>query len=58
MMDESVILEIVKDLDNIDATDPEGAHGEADDILLQCVDPRIRAAYVRVVDRAGAWWYA
>lgn len=38
--------------------DPEIAHWEADKILLAVVTPEIREAYERVIERAGAWWYA
>jgi hypothetical protein len=47
--------EAIKLLDEIEVGDPEGAHGEADDILLKCVDPMVKAAYERVVARAP-WW--
>lgn len=43
-------------IDNLDAaTDPEVAHGHADDILLANVDPLIADAYRRLVARC-AWW--
>lgn len=41
--------------DEIDTTDPERAHAQADELLLSCVSPEVRAAYRRVVDRAP-WW--
>ena len=46
----------VAKLDAIDGgRDPEGAHGEADKILLRMVPPEVAAAYRRLVDRAR-WW--
>lgn len=42
-------------LDAIDADDPEGAHGCADEILLALVEPEVRDAYRRLVERS-AWW--
>lgn len=42
-------------LDAIDASDPESAHGEAEDILLALVPDSVREAYKRVVDRSE-WW--
>ena len=46
----------VKALDDIDGQgDPEGAHGEADEILLKSVPAPVAEAYKRLVDRAR-WW--
>lgn len=45
----------VEALDAISGTDPEKHHGEADDVLLEVVHPEVRAAYERLMDRAG-WW--
>ena len=42
-------------LDSIDATDPERAHAEADDALFELVDPDVRMAYLRLMERAN-WW--
>lgn len=40
--------------------DPEACHGQADDILLNLVDPEVKAAYERVVAATpgGEFWYA
>jgi hypothetical protein len=38
--------------------DAEGAHCDADEVLLQFVPPEVSAAYQRLVERVGAWWYA
>jgi hypothetical protein len=35
--------------------DPEMAHYDADVILLDCVDPTVRAAYEALVNRCS-WW--
>ncbi len=48
----------VEALDAISGVDPEEAHWKADEILLMVVTPEIREAYERVIERAGAWWYA
>jgi len=45
-------------LDNLDATDPEEAHAEADAIISSFVPPEVYAAYERVIERAGSWWFA
>lgn len=45
----------VVQLDSITGADPEGAHGEADKILLSQVPPEVREAYLRVVERCD-WW--
>lgn len=50
--------DIIEALDAIDGDDPEAAHAHADGLLLDAVTPAIRAAYDRVGDRAGSWWYA
>ena len=47
--------EAVAALDAIDGGDPDGAHGEADKILLAYVDPSVAGAYERLVERC-AWW--
>jgi hypothetical protein len=39
-------------------SDPEEAHGVADEILLKLAGPEVEAAYNRVAERVGAWWYA
>lgn len=38
--------------------DIEGAHIDADFVLLEFVPEEVRAAYDRVVVRAGDWWFA
>lgn len=47
--------EAVGILDSIPSGDPEGAHGEADNVLLAVAGPDVRAAYQRLVRRC-AWW--
>lgn len=47
--------EAIAALDAIDGSDPEKAHGEADDVLKKAVDPRVREAYERIVARCS-WW--
>lgn len=48
--------EAVAALEAIDPSgDPEGAHGEADRILLAIVGAEVAAAYAAVVERAP-WW--
>lgn len=47
--------EVASQIDALDASDPEAAHGAADDILLAHVHPHIAASYHRLVGRAG-WW--
>lgn len=37
---------------------PEDAHKEADRIVLDFAGPAVTAAYYRVVNRLGVWWYA
>ncbi len=45
-------------LNRIKGGDPEGAHADADRILLASVHPDIRAAWERVETRARGFWYA
>lgn len=45
----------IRALDAIDASDPEAAHGLADELLLGYVSPDVRLAYMRVIDRCK-WW--
>lgn len=47
----------VRRLNAIDARDPEKAHAEAEEILLEQVPIIVRAAYMRLVRRAR-WWAA
>lgn len=42
-------------IDAIDGIDPDGAHSEADDILLRVVPDEVHDAYVRLMDRCS-WW--
>lgn len=42
-------------LDAIGVGDPEGAHIEADDVLLALVPSDVAAAYLRLQDRLP-WW--
>lgn len=36
--------------------DNEGIHDEADEILLECVDPEIKAVWLDIRDRVGFWY--
>lgn len=45
----------VEAIDNIDVSDPEAAHIEADAILLELAGPEVREAYDRLVKRSR-WW--
>jgi hypothetical protein len=56
--DEATIREAVAALDALDGTDPEGAHGGADDILLKVVPPEVAEAYSRVQSRCRWWAWA
>ena len=47
--------EAVRRLDAISGQEPDGDHGEADEILLSVVPAEVREAYERLVDRAR-WW--
>lgn len=47
--------EIVARIDAISGDDPERAHSEMDDILLEPVEPEVRAAVVRLHGRCR-WW--
>lgn len=38
--------------------DIEAVHGDADDVLLEAVDPLIADAYMRLYKRVGGFWYA
>lgn len=42
-------------IDALDATDPERAHGLADDLILDAVPAEVRAAYMRLVARCEFW---
>lgn len=57
-MSELTTQEAVAALDAIDPDDPEGAHSEADQVLLSLVDPEVRAALERLVSRSQWWAYA
>lgn len=48
---------MISALDAIDATDPERAHGIADDILRDAAPEEVRQAYDRLVRRCE-WWAA
>lgn len=52
------IQEAIDKLDAIDESDCEGAHMDADDVLLELVDERVREAYRRLVVRCGWWAHA
>lgn len=52
----STVRDTIFRLDAIDPSrDPEEAHAEADELILAAVDPAIRDAYKRLVNRAR-WW--
>ena len=48
--------EAVAALDALTDGDPEGAHGEADNILAEFVPEAVNAAYQRAVQRVGFWY--
>ncbi len=50
--------EAIRKLDAIEPGDKEGAHLEADDIVVAVVHPAVQAAYQRAAQRTGPWWYA
>lgn len=53
-----VLVKAVKRLDDIDAGDPDRAHSEADQVLLDVftkIRPEVVTAYARVMGRAS-WW--
>lgn len=45
----------VADLDAIDGGDAEGAHAEADEVLLRMVPRQVRQAYERLRERSARW---
>lgn len=49
------IEELNEALDNLDTSDPERAHGEADALILAALPASTRAAYERLAARAP-WW--
>jgi hypothetical protein len=49
------IDEAVEKLDAINASDPEAAHGIADEILLSLLPLEVNQAYTRLVQRCR-WW--
>ena len=51
-------MEAVRALDELDVSDPEQAHLEADRVLLRRVHPEVAAAYERVTARARWWAWA
>ena len=52
---EATTRRVVDLLDNLDVTDPEWAHGVADELLLDLVPDPVSEAVERVVRRAD-WW--
>ena len=48
-------LQAIAELDALTGADPEMAHVRADKILLELVDPAVKAAYERVMSRCP-WW--
>lgn len=57
-MTDDDIAEAVRRLDAIDASDPESAHCDADEVLLSVAPDEVRAAWQRLHDRATRWAYA
>jgi hypothetical protein len=55
--DRTPFKQFVDRLDAISGDDPESAHGQADDVLLECVPAEVREAYERVAARCS-WWAA
>jgi hypothetical protein len=55
LRDRTSTTDAVATLDTIGSDDPEGAHCEADNLLLSLVHPDIAAAYERLVQRCR-WW--
>jgi len=56
MVDRRDVDEALAALDAIDGDrDPEGAHAEADRVLLSAVPPKVADAYRRLVER-NRWW--
>jgi hypothetical protein len=47
--------EIIERLNSITGADPEGAHGEADELLRLAAPVEVRAAYDLVKSRCD-WW--
>lgn len=50
--------DIVQRIDALDGQEPEGQHYEADELLLEAVDPAVKAAYLRLTKRARWWAHA
>lgn len=50
------IDEIVAALDALEKGDAEGAHGEADELLLKAVPPEVLMAWISARDRVGFWY--
>lgn len=48
----------VRALDELDITDPEGAHVRADEILVKLVGNEVADAYNAVAERCAWWAYA
>lgn len=48
----------VRELDALPGDDPEQDHIAADQHLLNHAHPDVAAAYQRVKDRCGPWWYS
>lgn len=48
--------EIVAALDAISPGDAEGAHAEADELLLKAVPPEVLNAWIAARDRVGFWY--
>jgi len=60
MLTKEEAIKQIKDLapTNIESYkyDNEGIHILADDILLECVDPEIKAAWLEIENRVGFWY--
>lgn len=46
---------LIAQIDGLDISDPEAAHGEADRLILDALPEEVRQAYVRLANRCS-WW--
>lgn len=49
------VAELIEKIEAIDTSDPEAAHDELDELLLDYAGPEVRAA-VRALQNRCAWW--
>ncbi len=57
-MSEITPEEAVARLDAIGNGDPEGAHSEAEDVLLELAPREVQEAFIRVMERQPWWAHA